>query len=511
MVKSRWCRWWGRGFALLMAVCVGYLGFEHVRGRIAFQRRISELAARGERLSIVALEPPRPAADQNAATWLFQLTNSSLEVATTWTNAPPSPRFPHPGQALVTWRLKAWSRDGKATNSWDQVGSQLLLAREALVAIRSAAAKPVFDGGVDYRKGFVDFQIGPLATIKRAAQTLFVAADYELSRGQLDEAHADVLDLVKLCASQKSEPLVISQLIRAAFATLAFHSTWKILQAPGGADAQFAALQEAWERADFAGDMAAAFEMERAMQVDFFDQILASRSKLGLVVGKQEVLSEPFNWFATDGLLLRWVNLPLWQIAWARQEQLRGLERWQELIEHERLARTNSWAALRSHLTSSSTLKTSFWTGSSSEDERPSIWQRVRFPFSAGPFALSDLTIRKSLTAHAQQQLAISALAIRRYQMRTGQVPKDLSALVPNYLKALPRDPMDGGILRYRTTTDEGFVLYSVGVNGHDDGGDPALNSEDASFREIWNGRDGVWPTPATPSNADEAMRWTKD
>ena len=50
-----------------------------------------------------------------------------------------------------------------------------------------------------------------------------------------------------------------------------------------------------------------------------------------------------------------------------------------------------------------------------------------------------------------------------------------------------------------------------LGTDGHDDGGDSALNSEATSYREIWNGRDAVWPKPATPANADEAMQWTKD
>jgi len=497
--------------AAFLALIVCFLLVEHVRGKIAYRRHVKELTRNGEQLSIAAMEPKRPSPDQNAAPLLSPLTNAIETSAATWQNPPPALRFPEPGKALVTWRLKEWSRDGKRTNNWERVGAQLLQARDILTAIHSAAAQPAFDGGVDYQKGFVDFRTGPVLAIKRAAQTLFVAADYELNRDHFDDAYADVLDLVKLTASQKSEPLVISQLVRLAGVAMAFQATWKLLQAPGGTPAQFAALQQAWEKADFAADMAAAFEMERAMTLDYFEQILASNSKLRFVVSNQEAYEEPFNWFVTSGFLLHWVNVPLWRIAWAQQDQLHALQRWQKLIERDRLARTNSWAAVSSQLIQSRLVEMSLSTDSIPDQDRPSSWERFRFLFSAGPLGVSDQTIRSSLTAEAQQQMAITAIALRRFQMQTGKLPGALNALVPEYLQKLPRDPMDGGVLHYRPSSELQFVLYSVGTDAKDDGGDSALNSETKHYRQIWDGRDAVWPNPATPTNSVQAMQWTKD
>ena len=49
-------------------------------------------------------------------------------------------------------------------------------------------------------------------------------------------------------------------------------------------------------------------------------------------------------------------------------------------------------------------------------------------------------------------------------------MPKSLEELTPGYLTEVPPDPFDGEPLRY-ARTDEGYVLYSIGEDGEDDGG----------------------------------------
>ena len=45
-----------------------------------------------------------------------------------------------------------------------------------------------------------------------------------------------------------------------------------------------------------------------------------------------------------------------------------------------------------------------------------------------------------------------------------------MDALAPKYLKEIPGDIFSGKALIYRITED-GYLLYSVGVNGQDEGG----------------------------------------
>ncbi len=70
----------------------------------------------------------------------------------------------------------------------------------------------------------------------------------------------------------------------------------------------------------------------------------------------------------------------------------------------------------------------------------------------------------------ARLRTADVALAIQRYRLATGSLPDSLEELVPSYLDAVPKDPFDGKDLRYKKL-DIGFVVYSVGEDGKDDGG----------------------------------------
>ena len=67
---------------------------------------------------------------------------------------------------------------------------------------------------------------------------------------------------------------------------------------------------------------------------------------------------------------------------------------------------------------------------------------------------------------------ALTLMAIEQYRRaNAGVAPARLSSLVPQYLNAVPVDPYSGQELRYRSEPDR-VVVYSVGVNRKDDGGE---------------------------------------
>ena len=70
----------------------------------------------------------------------------------------------------------------------------------------------------------------------------------------------------------------------------------------------------------------------------------------------------------------------------------------------------------------------------------------------------------------AKSRMLICDLAIQAYSLAHGRPPAKLGILVPDYLPEVPEDPFSGGTLVYRLTPD-GYLLYSVGVDGVDDGG----------------------------------------
>ena len=108
---------------------------------------------------------------------------------------------------------------------------------------------------------------------------------------------------------------------------------------------------------------------------------------------------------------------------------------------------------------------------------------------------------RKVMRVEMAKQAAIAAIALKRYQLKRGNYPPDLNSLVPEFISAVPLDPVDGQPLRYRLNADGTFLLYSIGENGKDDGGDPALEKDIKSSSFGWQNpraRDWVWPQPAT-------------
>ena len=86
---------------------------------------------------------------------------------------------------------------------------------------------------------------------------------------------------------------------------------------------------------------------------------------------------------------------------------------------------------------------------------------------------------------------ALVACALERHRLAHQGYPESLGELVPAYLAAIPTDVPAGGPLRYRRTED-GYLLYSLGSNGTDEGGRSApVKAPEA--RPDPNSGDWVW------------------
>jgi hypothetical protein len=93
--------------------------------------------------------------------------------------------------------------------------------------------------------------------------------------------------------------------------------------------------------------------------------------------------------------------------------------------------------------------------------------------------------------------------ALERYRLSHGEYPETLDALVPQFIGKLPHDIIGGQPsqgsgsasqpLHYRRTGDGRFLLYSVGWNEMDDGGQVALKEDGSVDREKG---DWVWQYP---------------
>ncbi len=85
----------------------------------------------------------------------------------------------------------------------------------------------------------------------------------------------------------------------------------------------------------------------------------------------------------------------------------------------------------------------------------------------------------------ADQEGILAALAVLRYQRQHGHLPETLEELVGEFLDKTPRDPIDGQPLRYKVKGED-FLLYSVGTNQIDDGGQPDQGGDKPRDWILW-------------------------
>jgi hypothetical protein len=110
----------------------------------------------------------------------------------------------------------------------------------------------------------------------------------------------------------------------------------------------------------------------------------------------------------------------------------------------------------------------------------------------------------------ATRRLLMLELALRQYQLEQGARPDRLESLVPSYISHIPIDPYDAQHrpLRYVPTVG-GFLLYSVGYDGDDDGGRPSPREggllEDGDIRlDSWFAPEEDEPSPRDEISDDE-------
>lgn len=95
---------------------------------------------------------------------------------------------------------------------------------------------------------------------------------------------------------------------------------------------------------------------------------------------------------------------------------------------------------------------------------------------------------KKVAVADLRRQLMLAACAVENFRLTHGRVPKELAELVPEFASEVSLDPMDGSPLRYELNGDDGYILYSIGLDQEDNGG-----KRSESPRKNEKGTDLVW------------------
>jgi hypothetical protein len=486
-------------FAWLVTLIALYYGVTDWQGRRAWNNYRDSLIARGDQLDFKAFIPnPIPDAENFAATpevqswftydqsihppvftnaWNDNFARANAMVSTGLNSFQSEihglAKPPMLITDLVGWKMafaavQAGNTNGDAEFKSDKQDSQsraeaATAVLEALKPIdgrleelRMASRRPkcrypvIYD--VENPWGIL---LPHIANIKAVSLRLDLKACAELAVGQSDRALEDIKLNLRLVDSLNTEPFLISYLIRGAVLHVAAHSIWEGLAEHKWSDAQLKELQALLARYDFIKDLKNPFECERAAGILTADLLSESKFSLSAVTGDSlgspgakasTIFGEivPRGWYEYEKLnYCRLYTLQLdgaFDVPAKRvfpQKVASGVKAVDEALAHRNPFKT----ILTRH----------------------QLFAAILLP------ALGNIPKRGAF-AQVTADEALLACALERYRLAHGQFPDGLDALAPEFIPTLPHDVIGGEPYNYRRTKDN-FVLYSVGWNEKDDGG----------------------------------------
>ncbi|HZV36184.1 MAG TPA: hypothetical protein VFB72_16530 [Verrucomicrobiae bacterium] len=487
--------------ALVMIVILAVLWplMLHHRAMSQVEKYRKQLAAQGEKLTVAEIAP-HPTADEQASAREALAAISGLGHAIS--NFPPTMKMLAPGRMFLTSKEESLP-DPASSNLWPELQSQIERNSRKFDDLRAALKGLAGQVNLDYSMGAM-LPLPHLAIQKRAALCLCAASLLELHQGQLDQSCEDLKACLALSRFLEHEPIMISQLVRMAVLQIALGQTWEILQHPGLQDKQLAELQSSWESIDPMSAAQSSLEMERHTMTDMFKAMRENDPRNtsngpgppvkqpGVIDQVGEALADPHK--AADAAMDEG-RFWLWKWQWSYEEELCTMQMLQAAIDSVRqMKREGAFVpALKGFDAATGKLFKSHANASR------------RFMLTSGP-SFSETYhnfLRKLLVMEAERRLLVTAIALKRFQLAHQKYPEDLKELTPTYLAVVPGDAMDGKPLRYHRKDDGTFLLYSVGEDGVDNGGNPvplAPTSKNISWTEAF---DIVWPMPATPDEVE--------
>jgi hypothetical protein len=510
---------------LVLGVAILIPVIRHYQLRAATEAYIAQLKAQGEPMELAQVIPPPVPPEQNSAPLITNVL-AQLEELKNYTNSMilKNPPFAMsktiPGKEIISWQQPLiHNSDGRwPTNTWEDLGSELDGWKSELTELRSLIDRPVLDFNLNYdisynQKYYQSLRLERLEQFKIAAQWLIASSLYNLHQGKSGEACTDVRAQLALVKGEADERVEISQLVRIAIAQMGVGATWNVLQATNVSDEDLAKLQQDWQSLEFISQLNNAFLFERLKTLQLVNELRHSPTNLEtwaiapnqsyrykkVTVGTstEYVLDDQRSSFKKlmDAISTRWDKFQ-WCWFWSYTDEVRGLRMWRVVMDGTEMLQTNDSFQAAQSFVNASFSKLGF---DSTKDDFYAFFSRDANQLSA---------LRKAVLAEVTRNVVITAIALKRYELRHHQFPATLNELTPDLLKAVPIDCMNGQPLRYRRNADRTFLLYSVGENGKDDGGDPSHEKGATGSNFQWeNPRalDWVWPQPAT---AEEIQKY---
>jgi hypothetical protein len=328
--------------------------------------------------------------------------------------------------------------------------------------VRAACQRPYVRMHGDYSEPTY-VPIPNFVTSRTFVQALSVMAQCHLLEAKPDEALADLTRMNEICRIFTNRPMtlvgaMINVAVRGLYAdTVADGLRWQAWREP-----QLAALQEQLKTIDVISPVQQSFRWE----------VVADCETL-----RSTTIPQLFQLFADSTHPNGWNGFK---------------QRWEaRLIPHGWIYQSMITAAERAP-------KVDTWMDPANRAVFPQQVDADQAALSAlsgsSPYSFIVLLLtpnignacRRTALIQTKVDQANIACALERFRLPHGEYPEKLTALVPQFIEAIPADVIGAQPPHYRRAADGSFLLYSTGWSGRDGGGVAKTNHEG----------DWVWPEP---------------
>jgi len=499
---------------LLVAAPLAGLVVERWRGQWALYNWKQEMATNGESLAIAPLWPLISAEAVSFSNQLAQIVDHFPAPLRAYVGNLSPLTLTESGKALRGSQatcppLTSRTPEPDQSNTWKRLDALLHESEPALEQLRALMMHA--PAGVDYDAATVLDGVAPpnFVAHRIAAQTLHASALNNLHQGDLTRATQDLAALLAFGKLGNQDPGLVAFMIRMAIIGLSIDVCWDALQSADWTEPQLAALQtHCLDITNLLSQLPHTMEAERVTRIHELDwfrshsyqEWVARYSEMYAGFGLQPPPSD-----AGPATLFRrqWLFHPIWSFAWADQEELKYLQAVQlELTALRETAHKSSYQWLQEQITANRhhyrppAIAVRFYGQLPLADRFLEVVGPPTIPGSTYPypdFSKAWFICLKNLTLH---EMVITAIALKRHNLRYSQPASSLATLVPEFLSAEPIDLMDGHPLRYQLNSAGVHVLYSIGANLRDDRDEDVASSNpgDQTERSPWRQRDWVWP-----------------
>jgi hypothetical protein len=342
--------------------------------------------------------------------------------------------------------------------------------------LRAASSRPKARFPVEYdAENPAMIALPHYSVLQNACQHLRLRASAELALGRSDDAMQDLKLIFYLSESPRDEPFLIAGLVRVGLLALQSQLIWEGLAGHDWSDAQLAEIQQSLLSRNYVADIDRELAAQRATSVAVVEYY---RSRSGF-----DAFIRDTGWFegiSTNLGMAGAILIKLMPRGWYYLEQINVAESFNAWFQSvfDPVAKRVFPRRLDANLTAE---RQSLPAGQSMALIEQRFMEQSWFSF-VGDAGL----IRRFAAAQCMANQGAIACGLERYRLAKGAYPTTLEALVPAFIPALPHDVLTGGPYLYRRERADIFVLYSIGWDLQDHGGNSGIRPYGPDGDWVW-------------------------